>query len=495
MGNKIITEKDFWMCSTGAVPAQLQGTRLGTKKKSGEVYITVEDKATSSFIDFGCTKYMLLAALAVAAAVVVLAVVGVLTVATGGAALIALGAVAGLVGAAIGGIVGGLLCGQKVASKRVWSGSKSNFISQGTKTITGDHTMTCAAGGTITFAPQIKNWSQAVALGGANYLGKLMEGMMAGAAVGMGGAILSGGAGAIATGGMRGLGQATLQFAKSMPKNFVVNAVESISKFGLALRGVMGVQNTAQTYGNTGDASIGDFAKGTVAMETGAYDSAKNIGSGNGTWQDYMGMAMMVAPVGQGKRDLEDSFTNKADEVETSKADKETTNKVENQEANAPKKEGDGEAYETEGISEQEKPKAGSAEHKAQRWKDYEERGGKWDYERWSKQYDTNMKNATYGLSREQAYRDQLGGKSETVKTPYTNRQIDISKPDEMYAGQLKTGKMSLNKQAKIDIQKDAAMVKQGYQVEYILEKGASKPFLQALEKNGIDYIIGSKVP
>ena len=206
-------------------------------------------------------------------------------------------------------------------------------------------------------------------------------------------------------------------------------------------------------------------------------------------------MAIMVAPVGQRKRDLEDSFTNKADEVETSKADKETTNKVENQEANTPKKEGDGEAYETEGISEQEKPKAGSAEHKAQRWKDYEERGGKWDYERWSKQYDTNMKNSTYGLSREQAYRDQLGGKSETVKTPYTNRQIDISKPDEMYAGQLKTGKMSLNKQAKIDIQTDAAMVKQGYQVEYILEKGASKPFLQALEKNGIDYIIGSKVP
>ena len=42
------------------------------------------------------------------------------------------------------------------------------------------------------------------------------------------------------------------------------------------------------------------------------------------------------------------------------------------------------------------------------------------------KQNDTNIRTATYGLSREQAYRDQLGGKSETVKIPYTNTQIDF---------------------------------------------------------------------
>jgi hypothetical protein len=105
------------------------------------------------------------------------------------------------------------------------------------------------------------------------------------------------------------------------------------------------------------------------------------------------------------------------------------------------------------------------------------------------------MKNVDYGLTREKAYREQLGGKSETVKTPYTYRQIDIHKADEMYAGQLKTGKMNLNKQAQIDIQKDAAMVESGYQVEYILEQGASKPFIEALEKNSIDYHIGSKIP
>lgn len=69
MGNKIITEKDFWICTQGNVPAQLQGTREGSKKKSGEKYITVEDKATSSWIDFGCKKYMLL--MSIVAAVLV----------------------------------------------------------------------------------------------------------------------------------------------------------------------------------------------------------------------------------------------------------------------------------------------------------------------------------------------------------------------------------------------------------------------------------------
>ncbi|OPG95221.1 hypothetical protein B2I21_27260, partial [Chryseobacterium mucoviscidosis] len=59
------------MCSSGAMPAQLQGTRKSNKKSSGDVYITVADTATSSWIDFGCTKNMLLAALITAIAVVV----------------------------------------------------------------------------------------------------------------------------------------------------------------------------------------------------------------------------------------------------------------------------------------------------------------------------------------------------------------------------------------------------------------------------------------
>jgi hypothetical protein len=144
------------------------------------------------------------------------------------------------------------------------------------------------------------------------------------------------------------------------------------------------------------------------------------------------------------------------------------------------------------------KPKleAGTPEHKAQRWEDYKAKGGKMDYDRWSKQYDTNMRNTKVGLNREAEYREAMGGVSETVKTPYTNRQIDVSIREQDYMGQVKTGKVSLTEQAKIDIKKDAYLVEvEGKKVEYILEKGASKPFLDALKENGIDYKIGPQIP
>jgi hypothetical protein len=42
----------------------------------------------------------------------------------------------------------------------------------------------------------------------------------------------------------------------------------------------------------------------------------------------------------------------------------------------------------------------GTPEHKADRWKRYQERGGQWEYDRWSKQYDTNMQNVSQGCDR-----------------------------------------------------------------------------------------------
>jgi hypothetical protein len=106
-----------------------------------------------------------------------------------------------------------------------------------------------------------------------------------------------------------------------------------------------------------------------------------------------------------------------------------------------------------------------------------------WSKERWDKQYDTNMRNNKFGLSREAEYRAKLGGTSSMAKTPLTKRQIDIYKADEKYMGQLKTGKISLTEQAALDLKKDAYLARKGYKVEYILEKGASKPFLEAVEK------------
>jgi hypothetical protein len=143
---------------------------------------------------------------------------------------------------------------------------------------------------------------------------------------------------------------------------------------------------------------------------------------------------------------------------------------------------------------------AGSDEHKAQRWRDFQARNAAkaepWSYERWEKQYYTNMRNTSVGLAREAEYRQAMNAESKTLKTPLTQRQIDMYIGDELYCGQLKTGKMGLNKQARTeDIPKDGELIKAGYQVEYILEKGGSKPFLTALDRIGASYKIGPQIP
>lgn len=349
MGNKRITENDFWVCTNGAVPAQLQGSNKTTKKASGEKYITVNDKATSSWIDFGCTKLMLIYALLAAAVVVVAA----MTVATGGAALIALGALAGLAGAAWGAVVGSMLCGHLGAKIREWKEvPKANkTVIQGVTQVTGDFKMTCKIpGGIVTFNPKIKSWNQAIALGASNYLGKLMEGMMAGAAVGMAGALWAGGASAFTSGGIRGIGQAAWQFAKSCPMNIVKNIAASFGYAGagasttavwttvgtaVGLRTATATQAGLGHYGNTGESGWGAAGTGVFAMETGMYESGQNMagtalgwkkedGTGYSTsWQDVAGMAMLLSPVHKAPEELT-SKTEPKNKVEESAKDGES---------------------------------------------------------------------------------------------------------------------------------------------------------------------------
>jgi hypothetical protein len=142
-----------------------------------------------------------------------------------------------------------------------------------------------------------------------------------------------------------------------------------------------------------------------------------------------------------------------------------------------------------------EKLRPGSPEHKAARWDKYQKRNGTFGYEAWSKKYDTAINNQRYGQAREQKYREMIGGVDETLKTPYTNRQLDIYKPDEMYIGQLKTGKESLTRENIMAIKKDRWFVKEGFTVEHILENNASKPYINACKKAGIKVTIGPQIP
>lgn len=135
----------------------------------------------------------------------------------------------------------------------------------------------------------------------------------------------------------------------------------------------------------------------------------------------------------------------------------------------------------------------GSPEHKAARWRSYGDRGGNWPQERWSKQYDTNMKNPVAALEREVQYRTALGGKRTVLETPYRERQIDMFRPD--YAGELKTGYEYLTKANALAIQKDLYLKNtMRLDVEWILEGGGSKPLLEALQKAGIKVHVGPKI-
>jgi hypothetical protein len=284
MGHKIITEEDFWICSEGAMPSPFQGTRESLHDSSGHKYITKSDTSTISWIDFGCKKYMLLMALIAAVAVVAAVAIGVLTVATGGAGLILLGAVAGLVGGAIGAVIGGLLCGHKMGPARTWDSKKPDMILQGTPVITGGCTMTCKAGGTIQYAPNIKSWMGAIGYASISYGSELVKCAFVGAAVGTVGSLLGVGSVTVAgTGGSVGTGISLSRASMILARPTVASVLSNIgtsfgigagwSGAGIALgsRGIFGAESAAKTYAtdavdeNGEPISVGDsFAKGAL---------------------------------------------------------------------------------------------------------------------------------------------------------------------------------------------------------------------------------------
>lgn len=299
MGNKIITEKDFWMCSGGNMPAPFQPQQKIAKKKSGEKFVTKIDTSTSSIIDFGCNKLMFIMA-------ILAAVIAVVVVATGGAALIAIAALAGAAGAAMGAVIGGLICGQVAAMARMWLDSKDKpnkgFYILDQPAITGDHKMKCMLfGDEIVFKPEIKNWWQALAIGGANLITGIMEGMMYGAMVGMGGAAVGGVRTLISQGGVQLSRQAGLNFLKTNGVNVLKNAGTGIfGDWGMkAADGSVGFLNK---YGYTGSASVTDFTSAVGESAMGDITAVKNVFSGNGSADDFMALVMLFAPGGKSKK-------------------------------------------------------------------------------------------------------------------------------------------------------------------------------------------------
>ena len=287
MGNKLITEKDFWMCTGGLTPTQFQSTQNAAKKASGERYITKNDTATVGFADFSCKKLMWVMA-------IIAALIAIALVATGGAALIALGAVAGAGGALFGAVVGTLICGQVVARLRKWDNSKNNFLIQGIPTITSAHTMTCPIfGDKIIHAPQVKSWEQALAMSDAALASGVIQGAMQGMMIagGVEGlcALMEGGSAALADGGF-------MQLAKYLGGNVVKNLAANSA----GMNAINGLTNYLNAYGTQGQANAQDFTKGYMDSQNGNADVVKRILTGNGNADDFAFAFMMILPAGEG---------------------------------------------------------------------------------------------------------------------------------------------------------------------------------------------------
>ncbi|PRZ12379.1 hypothetical protein CLV36_11443 [Laceyella sediminis] len=140
----------------------------------------------------------------------------------------------------------------------------------------------------------------------------------------------------------------------------------------------------------------------------------------------------------------------------------------------------------------------GSSEHKAQRWKEYQENGGQMSYSHWSKLYDGNMGKPTKSHQIVDEYRNTLpwkGSMQVSVKTPYGRRLLDIANEEMKKAIEHKTtikegtvGYFSLNERIREEVAKDAYLVKEeDWDITWVFENAdASEPLKQALKENGI---------
>ena len=136
----------------------------------------------------------------------------------------------------------------------------------------------------------------------------------------------------------------------------------------------------------------------------------------------------------------------------------------------------------------------GTPEHKQMRWEEYQENGGKLDYDSWSKKYDVCMQNAAKGNAAADAYMEDVGwGKREvTAEASLSNgdkvsRRLDIADAATQRGIEVKSGNyFSLDKNIAYEVERDAALVQDGWSIEWHIDGKASQPLLDALKEAGI---------
>jgi hypothetical protein len=136
---------------------------------------------------------------------------------------------------------------------------------------------------------------------------------------------------------------------------------------------------------------------------------------------------------------------------------------------------------------------AGSLEHKAARWAEYQARTGEkgLTYEKWRNVYEANMQNARRANKATDAYHKTLGwGRREvTVDVEGVPRRLDIADEATLRGIEHKTGKQYLSEGNKWELARDEILVKLGWDITWVFEGTASKPLLAALEAAKIKHL------
>lgn len=266
-----------------------------------------------------------------------------------------------------------------------------------------------------------------------------------------------------------------------------------------------GLTHWLKTYGDKGEATLEDFKEGVSESTFGDVNAVKSVLTTGGTYQDWIAVAMLFTPAGgKAKNTLQNNIT---DTPNSKKTDTNTSNNKKTDENPSVKKNNinfeaesqnkKGEAYAEGGDApippKKTKLEAGTPEHKAQRWEDYQARGGELTYDKWSKKYDVAVENSRKGNVAADNYHREVGwGKREVtveveINGETVNRRLDIADIEDKRAVEVKSGEyFSKSKENMYEIERDRELVRRGWDIEWRIEGKASQPLLDELKNAGI---------
>ncbi|MDX1616957.1 MAG: hypothetical protein R3300_21800 [Candidatus Promineifilaceae bacterium] len=130
----------------------------------------------------------------------------------------------------------------------------------------------------------------------------------------------------------------------------------------------------------------------------------------------------------------------------------------------------------------------GSMRHMFERWQQYLDRGGTWEFSRWRNVYEANQTRARVANRAVDEFHETLGwGRREiTIRMGDDVRRLDIADPARMEGIEYKTGYQYLSSSNRSQLERDAQLVAQGWNITWIFEGKASQPLLNELEGSGI---------